>query len=221
MTAARPLLVVDFVADIVCPWCYVGLAALEKAVAGLSATHEARIRFRPYQLNPDTPAGGVDRAAYYDRKFPDRAALDAARARLVEMGRAAGLDFDPARPTVLPNTLLAHRAIALSAPSGRQHAFARGLYDAFWSGACDLVDASGLAPVADAAGLDGAVLRRLLDEGAARDEVAAEAAAFARAGVSGVPTFVVNERVGFSGALPADALAGALAEAAGRAQGAV
>lgn len=207
-------LVIDVVADFVCPWCYVGGAALDQALERLNV--EAHVRHRPFQLNPDTPVAGADRLAHYQRKFPDAAQREAARVRIIAAGRAAGIDFDPATPRILPNTLLAHRAAALAAAIGPQKPFVDALFKAYWSGDCDLGDIDAIAAVADTVGLDGAVLARLLRDGAAQDDVQHEITAFARAGVTGVPTFIVNETVGFSGALPAETLAEAISEAARR-----
>lgn len=212
----KKTLFVDCVADVVCPWCHVGLASLERAAESLAADFDVRIRFRPYQLNADTPAEGVDRAAYYARKFPDAAALAAARAQIAGMARDMGFDFDPARPSTLPNTLTAHQAIALAGPTGRQHAFVHALYDGYWSGRFTLTTAEDFRAIADDVGMDGAVLARLLAAGAARDDVRAEIDAFRRTGVTGVPTYIVGERIGFSGAMPPQPLAEAIRDAARR-----
>ncbi|MBY0423418.1 MAG: DsbA family oxidoreductase [Parvularculaceae bacterium] len=212
----KPELLVDFVADFVCPWCHVGFAALERAAATLESDFALRIRFRPFQLSPETPAAGVDRADYYARKFPDPAVLAAGRERIRAMAQDMEMNFDASLPTRLPNTLIAHQAVALAYPGGRQRDFVRAVYDAYWSGRADLSSVEDFRGIADGIGMDGAVLARLLASGAARDEVASEIEAFRRAGVSGVPTTIVGERIGFSGALPAETMAAALRDAAAR-----
>ena len=104
-------IMIDMVSDVVCPWCFIGLKSLQRALPLISEKAPAAVRFRPYQLNPDTPVGGVDRTAYYERKFPDRAMRDEARAQMRDSAMAMGVEFEPGLPTILPNTLLAHQLI--------------------------------------------------------------------------------------------------------------
>lgn len=209
----KPRLLIDVVADFVCPWCYVGLHSYLRAASLLAAEHDVVTRFRAYLLNPDTPAEGVDRAAYYARKFPDAGQRAAMRSRLVAAAQAAGADFDPATPLRLPNTLKAHQVLRLSHADGLQIETAQTLYRAYWSEGADLGDDAALAGAAARAGQERAAVLAALASGSARAETAAEAGAMRAAGVSGVPTFIVNERSGFAGALPPAELAAALAHA--------
>ena len=203
---------VDFVTDVVCPWCYVGLHSLLRARERLPDAGIA-LRARPYQLNPDTPMEGVDRAAYYARKFPDQKALAVMRQRIAEAAEAAGAPFDPARPTRLPNTLTAHLAILAARLAGRQEGFMVALYDAYWHHDADIGDADTLVRIGAECGMDERLLGAQLSSKDMLHAVAQEANAFRTAGVSGVPTFIINERTGFSGALPPDQLATALLQA--------
>lgn len=211
---ARPRLVVDIVADPVCPWCFVGLNSFLRAKESLSGEFEVIPRWRAYQLNPDTPPEGADRAAYYRKKFPDETYLNQMRAHIREAGAAAGAPFDPALPTWLPNTIRAHQVLRWAHFEGLQEPVALALYRGFWENDEDLGDLETLARLAGEAGMDAEKTRARLaaheDEAAVREE----AEAFRAAGVSGVPTFIVNERTGFSGALPPDQLAEALRKAA-------
>lgn len=210
----RPRMLVDIVADPVCPWCYVGLKAFQQARDKISDEFQVLPRIRAYQLNPDTPAGGVDRVAYYASKFPD----EAQRAEMVHALKAAaagaGFSFDPLGPKHLPNTLRAHQLIRLAHFDGAQERLAEKLYSAYWDAGADIGDIETLVSIAREAGLDPDNARRDLNNEQSAGEVRAEADAFRRAGVSGVPTFIVNERAGFSGALPPSRLADALRQAA-------
>mgnify|MGYP003700319087 CR=1 FL=1 len=209
----RPRLLVDIVSDPVCPWCYVGLKSFQEARDRLSSDFIVLPRIRAYQLNPDTPAEGVDRRAYYDRKFPD----EAQRAEMVHQLKAAaagaGFSFDPLKPLRLPNTLKAHQLIRLAHFDGAQERLADALYAAYWDDGADISDIEILTSLADAAGLDPENARRDLADEKSASEVKSEADAFRQAGVSGVPTFIVNERNGFSGALPPARLAETLRQA--------
>lgn len=213
---SRPLLLIDFVADFVCPWCHLGRAALDQAAERLADDFEVKIRHRAYQLDPDLPAGGIDRALYYARRFPDPERLAAARAEIVRQAREIGLDFDPSRPTVLPNSLNAHRLARFADERGGGAAAVAAIYDAYWNAGADIESAAGLKEIAAAAGFSAEEVALYLASGAGAADTANEAAAMRAAGVSGVPTFIVNERVGFSGALPPPRLAEALREASAR-----
>ncbi len=212
-------LLVDIVSDIVCPWCYVGVKSFLAARDALGDEYEIVARFRPYQLNPDLPAGGVDRHAYYARKFPDRVKLAAAREAIRANARETGFDFDPAAPPHLPNTLKAHQLIAAGGASKRQEAVTLALYRAFWDDLADIGDDAALIAIGQRAGLTRSEIETAL--ATTPSAVAAEADALRRAGVSGVPTFIVGERTGFSGGMAPLSMIAALKEAARRNEGAL
>ncbi len=214
MSDDRPRMLVDIVADPVCPWCYVGLKSFLLARDRIKDRFIVLPRIRAYQLNPDTPMEGADRRAYYAKKFPD----EAQRAQMVHLLKAAaagaGFTFDPLLPTHLPNTLKAHQLIRLAHFDGAQEPLALALYTAFWDEGADIGDEETLVAIASKAGLDPDNARRDLQNPESADEIKSEADAFRQAGVSGVPTYIVNERNGFAGALPPARLADALIAAA-------
>ena len=203
------------VSDPVCPWCYVGLASLDWALMALSFERDVALRFRPYRLAPDTPPEGRDRAEALTAKFPDAGQRARARAAIIEAGRAAGVTFDPDTPERLPDTTDAHRVIRWAHEDGAQRAVKRGVMDAYWQRGEDIGDRAVLARVAGGAGMDREAVAARLDTQEDRTDVAEEAAGFRAGGVDGVPTFIVNERTGFAGALPKDELLAALRQLAG------
>ncbi|NWG72630.1 MAG: DsbA family oxidoreductase [Parvularculaceae bacterium] len=207
-------LLIDVVTDVVCPWCYVGLRSALKAHERLARDFDAYLRLRPYQLGPHTPEEGLDRNAYYQLRFPDPVQREASRNAIAEAARRAGFDFDPGVPTRLPNTLKAHQAMRLAATEGAAIPYARALYDAYWLHDAPIGDIGALAAIAESAGLDGSSFRLRMESGEKLAETAADAKGLCAAGVSGVPTFIVNERRGFSGALPPQELEAAILEAA-------
>jgi len=174
--------------------------ALAAAKPHLQADHDVVVRIRPFLLNPDQPAAPLDRAAALARKFPDpdqRAAMaDALQGAAAEIG----LDFDPATPAILPASLPAHRFIAFAHGSGRQEAVTAAILDAYWRRGEDISAPDRLADLARRARMPEADIDRVL---AAPDgPVAREAAAFAAGGVTGAPTFIINEKTGFAGTPP-------------------
>lgn len=202
---------IDIVSDAVCPWCYIGKRHLEAALGELPDV-AATIQWRPYQLDPTIPPGGLDRRAYMARKFgEDR--LPEIHARLVEAGKAAGLDFAFERIERSPNTLDAHRLIRWAWSAGKQDAVVEGLFRAFFVDGEDIGDREVLATRAAAAGMDREIVAQLLSEDADIDTVRGEIEQARSLGVTGVPFFILNGRIGISGAQPPDALARAIAKA--------
>lgn len=219
MTQTR--LVVDIVSDIVCPWCYVGVKSFLVSRDRLKNEFEIIPRFRPYELNPGLPAGGVNRHEFYRVKFPDAEALAAARDAIRQNAQASGFDFDPAAPAHLPNTVKAHQIVRLAHFVGAQERVTLAIYKAFWDGLADIGDDAVLFEIAEKAGIDRDLAVAALSSREDAAMVEAEAESFRAAGVSGVPTFIVNERTGFSGGMPPDYLADALRRAAEMTAGAL
>ena len=106
-------LIVEFVADFICPWCLVGQRRLERALAKLGA-REIELRWVPYELNPDMPEAGMDRRAYRSAKFGSWERSQELDAGTVRAGQAEGVTFDYDKMTRTPNTFAAHRLVALA-----------------------------------------------------------------------------------------------------------
>jgi len=213
-THARPRLIVDIVSDPVCPWCFVGLQSWKKAKLALEADFEVITRMRPYQLNPDTPLEGKDRVKHYEKKFRDKKFLEEMLNQLVNASERAGAKFDPMGPKWLPNTLNAHRVKRWAHFVGLQDELADRLYTAFWKENGDIGSVEGLTQIVVSAGMDGDRIRKDLDSDKDLEMVREEAEAFRRAGVSGVPTFIINEKHGFSGAQDPETLEQSIRNAA-------
>ena len=190
----------DIFSDPVCPWCYIGKANLDRALAQ-HADHPFAILWHPFQLNPDMPPEGVPKRAYLEAKFgKDR--LVAMNDRLREAARAAGLSLDPDLPQRMPNTLDAHRLIHWAGIEGRQTAAKTALMHAYWTQGRDIGDPATLAAIAGEVGMDQALTARLLATNADRDDIAARDADARQKGVNAVPTFLVAQQYVLSGAQP-------------------
>jgi predicted DsbA family dithiol-disulfide isomerase len=208
-------LAIDIVSDVVCPWCWIGKRRLEAALAR-RAEPAPRVRWHPFQLNPDLPAGGVDRRRYLEDKFggPERARE--IQARLEAAGRDAGIAFRFDRIGRQPNTIDAHRLIAWSqgeAPA-RTDALVEGLFRGYFTEGVDLGDVDALVQLAVEAGHEPDAARAHLASDAGRAEIAAADARTKALGIGGVPFFIFNRRLAVSGAQPAELLADAMARAA-------
>jgi predicted DsbA family dithiol-disulfide isomerase len=191
----------DIISDFVCPWCYLGKANLETAIAARGG-HPFAIRWRAYQLDPAIPPGGLERRGYLEAKLGGAERVAATHERLAGMGKAAGIDFRFERITRAPNTLDAHRLTRWAATEDRQTLVATELFRRYFEEGEDISDPAVLAAAATAAGLDPAPVARLLAGDADRAEVEAEIAEASGMGVTGVPTFILGARYAISGAQP-------------------
>ncbi|MFC0283341.1 DsbA family oxidoreductase [Camelimonas abortus] len=195
---------VDVISDVVCPWCFIGKRRLEKAIAMVPELR-VTVAWRPYQLDPHVPPGGLDRRVYMERKFGSRERLEAIHQRLAAEGEKEGLAFrfDLIRRT--PNTLDAHRLIGWAAPLGLQDAVVEALFRAFFMEGRDVGDRAVLADIAASCGMDGAAARL-----AGADDATLVSAAVEQArdmGVSGVPCFILAERLALPGAQDPETIA--------------
>lgn len=202
---------IDVVSDVICPWCYIGKRQLERALALLA---EERLQFsvhwNPFQLNPDMPPEGRDRAAYRARKFGSLEKSQALDRRVSEAAAAVGLAFRTDLMTRTPNTMAAHRLIWFADRYGRQQAMVDRLFQAYFTEGKDVGDRAILADCAAEIGLDRAEVADFL-AGDLADHALRQADQAAReSGVNGVPSFFLDGYGLFSGAMPAETMAEAL-----------
>jgi predicted DsbA family dithiol-disulfide isomerase len=189
---------IDVFSDVVCPWCYLGKRRLERALYGWSPG-KAAVTWRAFRLDPTIPREGIDRDAYVTRKFGSAAAIEPAHRQLTEMGRAEGIDYRFDRITRSPNTLDAHRLIRWAAAEGRQDAVVERLFAAYFTEGQDIGDRAVLAAAAREAGLAGDIVARLASE-EDLEAVQEEIDTAYRIGITGVPCFVIDRRLGIMGA---------------------
>jgi predicted DsbA family dithiol-disulfide isomerase len=198
----------EVVSDAICPWCWIGKAHLDGALALLEAEGlRFEIGWLPYQLNPDMPEGGVDRRTYRTEKFGSWERSLELDAQVAEAGRAAGVAFRHDLMARTPNTIEAHRLIRLAGADGVQHAAMDRLFRAYFQEGQDIGSRPVLAALGAEAGMAEATLAAFTAGDAARAEVTTESRALAQAGISGVPSFLLDRHLLFSGAMPAERMA--------------
>lgn len=212
-----PPISIDIVSDVVCPWCYIGKRKLEAALAQRANddAQPVQVRWLAFQLNPDIPAGGVDRRSYLENKFggPERA--QQIYARIKAAGDEVGIPFDFERIARQPNTVDAHRltAWAQDLDPNAADALVERLFRAYFVEGVDIGDIEVLAGLAGDAGFDAAAARAWLASGAGRTAIEAEEQRSRALGVTGVPFFVFNQRLAVSGAQPPEVLLEAIGQA--------
>ena len=197
---ADPLVIeIDVVSDTICPWCYVGKRRLQRALAGFDAD-EVRVRWHPFQLNPDLPREGMDRAEYVAAKFGGAEAARAVYDRIREAGAEEGIAFAFERMPRTPNTFASHRMVHFAAREGLQDEAVEALFRATFVDGQDVGDVETLLDVGARCGIDPVALSEYLAGVEEVEEVRAAEARARRMGVTGVPFFIVGGRYGVTGA---------------------
>lgn len=205
-------LTIDIISDVVCPWCYVGKRKLEAALA-LKADVPVELRWRPYQLDPTIPPGGLPRREYMAKKFGSTERLAEIYERIESVGRETNIAFAFDKMERSPNTLDAHRLIRWAASAGVQDAVVQRLFTAFFEEGADIGDHAVLLRVAGDCGMDAALVSELLAGEADKDAVRDEITQAQRLGINGVPFFIIGGRYAVSGAQSAEVLVKAIESA--------
>ncbi|KAE9628489.1 DsbA family oxidoreductase [Parasedimentitalea maritima] len=191
----------DILSDPICPWCYIGKAHLDKALARIP-NHPFVIEWHPFQLNPDMPAKGMDRREYLETKFGGQDGAVKAYAPVVEHAQQAGLTINFEAMKRTPNTLDAHRLIHWAGIEDKQTQAVDALFQAYFVDARDIGDSEVLGDIADSIGMDAAVVQKLLSTDNDIDDIKARDAHSREMGVSSVPTFIVDNKHAVPGAQP-------------------
>lgn len=191
---------IDFIADLCCPWCYVGWRALDQALVARTDLAPTR-HWGPYFLRPDTPPFGFDRADYMRKLFdgaPERAraSRDALLAAAADAG--ATLNIDAAK--VMPNTMDAHRLIHWATGQGLMAAAVDALFEAYFVDGRNIGDRDELVALASSIGLDAVVVKDLLAGESDWTMLANAHNAAVEAGVRGVPVTIMDGRRAHQGA---------------------
>lgn len=214
MDQAKPVGRIDVISDAICPWCYIGKRHLERALAlldkqGLHFT----VAWHPFQLNPDMPREGVDRAQYRLAKFGSAERSRQLDERITETACTVGLEFHLDRLTRTPNTLDAHRLIRLAGQHGVQDGVVEALFEGYFCDGADIGNADVLTRLGVEGGLERDDITAMLASDAGLKEVAAADRMARSAGIQGVPSFALQGHVLFSGAVPAEEMAQAFRRA--------
>jgi predicted DsbA family dithiol-disulfide isomerase len=193
------MITLDIISDPICPWCYIGKARLDQAIAEIGH-NPFDVSWRIFQLNPTMPPDGMDRRAYLEAKFGGPQGAEQVYSRIRQTAVESGLDikFDKIKRT--PNTLDAHRLIRWAKDTGNQTAVVEQLFHRYFENGEDISDHEVLLDVAVASGMERPVVARLLAGDTDRDVLGEEEEAARNMGVSGVPCFVIGGRYVVNGA---------------------
>lgn len=210
---SKPVVRVDVVSDVVCPWCYIGKTRLDKAINSLHDQYTFEVYYHPFELNPSIPSQGIDQKKYLTDKFGGAERYEQITAHVTRIAAEEGLVFDFARQHVSPNTLDAHRIVWLAGTQGIQQAVVAAFYRAYFEQGVDLSQTENLVRVATTAGLDEQRVRALLASEEGKQEVRAAQQQAHNLRITSVPFFIINQQYGVSGAQPTETFISAIEEA--------
>ena len=193
---------VSIVSDTICPWCYIGKRRFERARAGRPV--DLAIEWRPFQLNPDMPADGVDRQRYMVAKFGSEERVAEIFGAIEQAGESEGIQFAFEKIARTPNTVDSHRLIEYAGQRGMQDQVVEALFRRYFEQGEDIGDRAVLAAAGADGGLDEDDVRNFLAGTDGAEQVRKESEAASRMGISGVPCFVFEGKYAVSGAQPPD-----------------
>lgn len=194
---------IDFVSDIACPWCAIGLSGLERALENLHDVVEPEITFHPFELNPQMQAGGENMVEHIVAKY--RIPADEARTnreRIKERAASVGFTMNTSDASRIYNTFDAHRLLAWSAEHGKQHALKRQLLALNFTEQTDPGNHDALVDAAGKVGLDQVEARAVLASDRYADDVRRDEALWQSRGITGVPAVIINDKWLISGGQP-------------------
>jgi len=196
---------IDFVSDVSCPWCAIGLNGLQQALDELQGSVQAELHFQPFELNPNMGPEGQDIAEHLAEKYgasPEQSAAN--REAIRQRGESVGFRFDMAARGRIYNTFDAHRLLhwAEAEGPGRQLALKKALFEAYFSQGQNPSDRELLVNLAARVGLDAERARAILASDEFAAEVRAQEQLYQGAGIHSVPAVIVNDRHLIQGGQP-------------------
>lgn len=206
---------IDFVSDISCPWCAIGLKSLEQALEHIGHGATADIHFQPFELNPHMPPEGQDIGEHIAQKYGSNSEeLVRNQENIRARGAALGLTFNMNKRSRIYNTFDAHRLLHWAEPQGRQHALKQELFSAYFTEGRNPSDRQVLIDIARQVGLDPVRAQEVLESGTYANEVRAREQYYGELGINAVPSVIVNGRYLIQGGQPVEVFERALREIA-------
>lgn len=202
---------IDFVSDVSCPWCAIGLNSLEVALSRLGDSVQAQIHFQPFELNPHMVPEGQDITEHLRQKYgASPAQQEQTREMIRQRGADVGFDFGVGMRSRIYNTFDAHRLLHWAGEQGKQKELKKALFDAYFTRGQDPSSRSVLVQVAGKIGLDEAEAVQVLSSGRYAQEVRDMEHFYQRNGIQSVPAVIIDEKHLISGGQPPEAFERAL-----------
>jgi predicted DsbA family dithiol-disulfide isomerase len=194
-------ILIDIVSDIACPWCAIGYARLEQAMAQLGPEYEFEVQWHAFELNPTHSGKGEPILPALAKKYGrSEAEVRETQSHMITIAKDLGLNFDKLQERLTCNTFDAHRLVKWAGEQSQQTAMKKALFEAYFGKALDVSDQNILLSCVEALGLDTATAQQLLESDRYTAEVREEEATYQQAGISSVPAFIINRKYLISGA---------------------
>lgn len=210
------IVTVEMIADLACPWCYLGLVRLDKARA-LRPALQVRLRWWPYMLNPQLPKDGMDRQTYLRAKFGGDAEAGRVYQRIESAGQDEGMAFAFDKMRRTPNTVAAQRLVLLADNRGLGEVMIRALFKALFEDGVDIGNIGALRNLGQAAGMAADDIDELFSGDAHSADIIRGHQRAQKMGVQGVPVYIVDRQHVIAGAQAPEVLAGLLDVASAKA----
>ena len=210
----KPSIKIDFVSDVACPWCAVGLGELQNALEQIGDRANIELNFKPFELNPQMPIGGQEAIEHLTQKYGlSEEQVQANQAQIRARAAEVGFQFHPDGRKRVYNTFNCHRLLHWAEKEYGQKAqlqLKRELLNTYFCLAVNLDEQENLLNAVERAGLDSGKAKLVLDQNIFAEEVRAAASFYSQAGISSVPSVILNEQYLIQGAQPASAFISAL-----------
>ena len=198
---------IDIVSDIACPWCAIGYARLERAMAQLGPDYEFTVQWHAFELNPAHSGQGEPILPALAKKYGrGEDEMRAAQANMMAIAKDLGVNFEKLQERLTANTFDAHRLVKWADAQGQQTAMKQALFEAYFGKAMDVSDQGVLLSCVETLGLDPAEAKQVLESDQFTTAVREDEAKYQKAGVTSVPAFIINSKYLISGAQEPDVL---------------
>jgi len=204
---------IQFISDVMCPWCVVGFGNLNKALEELKDTVNADITFQPFELNPEMGPDGLDLSEHITEKYGiTKAQSDENRAMIQARGKEVDFDFNFTPESRIRNSFDAHRLLHWANLEGKQAELKAALFKAHFTHNQDVSNYNTLANLAASVNLDPAAAKGILENGHFTEEVRKQEKLWQQHGINSVPTVIINNKYALSGGQPAEVFKNAIEE---------
>jgi predicted DsbA family dithiol-disulfide isomerase len=208
---------IDFVSDVSCPWCVIGLKSLETALATLKGEVAADLHFQPFELNPQMGAEGQDIMEHIAQKYGSTTTdIERNRESIRARGAELGFEFNMQKRVRIYNTFDAHRLLHWADTEGKQEALKNALFSVYFTEGRNPSEHAVLLDVAQKVGLDAKRAAEILESDEFAAEVRAREKFYADRGIRAVPSVIINDQHLIQGGQPAEVFERALRQLAGR-----
>ena len=194
---------IDFVSDVSCPWCVIGLQSLERALGDLKGEIDAELHFQPFELNPDMGPGGQSIIEHLSEKYgTSPGQIEGSQDVIRQRGAELGFVFDMRKRSRIYNTFDAHRLLHWAEGEGRQPQLKHALFEAYFTDGRDPSDHAVLIELAGKVGLDTDRARQILASTEYAEDVRERERFYTSHGIHAVPAVIINDRHLIQGGQP-------------------